>query len=121
MKQPRVVLFYLIGLSLLMTALAARAQGPEPLVEPPSCSTRCLPGIACYAVPSNCGPYCGYRVGGGCWRGDRALPTDGTWGWDYCGYLHKYVNLRWCHCRRCQGGAGAYRTVGPNLSSRSSP
>jgi hypothetical protein len=118
--RSRFAFSFLIGLCLLGSALPAWGQCPD-TAPPATCHPRCVPGVACYAVPSNCGPYCGYRVGGSCLCGHRASPTDGTWGWDYCGYLCKFVNLRWCPCRRYQNGPGAYRTVGPNCTSISTP
>jgi hypothetical protein len=62
--------------------------------------------------------YIGYYVGGGAtWlrKGDAPLADEGTWGWDYQGWLPRRVKLNWWHGRRYQGGVGAYRTDGPKL------
>lgn len=72
-----------------------------------------------WAIPSDTGSYVGYQVGGGCPRPLRAeAPYDheGTWGWDYQGWLFpRRVILGWWHGRRYQGGTGAYKTDGPSL------
>jgi len=73
--------------------------------------------VACWAIPSDTGSYVGYLVGGGCpypHRADAPLPEEGTWGWDYQGWLlPRRVILGWWHGRRYQGGTGAYKTDGP--------
>jgi hypothetical protein len=73
---------------------------------------------SCLAVHADTGHYVGYYVGGGCAcyrRGDAPHPDEGTWGWDYRGWLvPRHVILRWWH-GRYQGGTGAYATDGPNL------
>jgi hypothetical protein len=79
--------------------------------------------VACYAVSSDTGHYVGYYVGGGApCLGDHPWPEDGTWGWDYRGFLvPKKVILGWYHGRRYQEGIGSYRTVGSHLPSLSTP
>jgi hypothetical protein len=80
--------------------------------------------VACWAVRSDTGSYTGYYVGGGCvGRRDYPCPDEGTWGWDYSGWLFpRRVALTWSHGRRYQGGSGYYRTVPkPNLASPSTP
>ena len=71
------------------------------------------------ALPSDTGNYVGYQVGGGCSRPRQAEPggpDEGTWGWDYSGWLiHRRVMSGWWHGRRDQGGSGAYQTDGPRL------
>ena len=61
----------------------------------------------------------GYYVGGGAAtyrHSDGPLADEGTWGWDYQGWLIKRrVILNWWHGRRYQGGVGAYKTDGPKL------
>ena len=63
--------------------------------------------------------FIGYYVGGGAIsprRGDGPFITEGTWGWDFQGWLvQRRVNLQWWHGRRAQGGVGAYKTDGPAL------
>jgi hypothetical protein len=75
------------------------------------------------AVPSDTGHYVGYYVGGGApIFGQKRCADEGTWGWDYCGFvLPKRVRLRWWHGLCEQGGIGAYRTTGINLESKSTP
>ena len=73
--------------------------------------------IAPHAIPSDTGRYVGYQVGGGCARPHKAEPggaDEGTWGWDYRGWLPRRVELGWWHGRREQGGGGAYETDGPH-------
>lgn len=49
-------------------------------------------------------------------RGDYPYANEGTWGWDYRGWIiPRRVNLLWWHGRRAQGGPGAYKTDGPFL------
>jgi hypothetical protein len=79
--------------------------------------------VSCLAVPTDTGHYVGYAVGGGvpC-LGGPPCADDGTWGWDYSGWLYpRQVMLRWTHGRRYQGGVGAYRTTGINRESKSTP
>jgi hypothetical protein len=79
--------------------------------------------VSCLAVPADTGHYFGYSVGGGvpC-LGGPPCPEDGTWGWDYSGWLlSRRVMLRWTHGRRYQGGVGAYRTTGVSCESKSTP
>jgi hypothetical protein len=68
------------------------------------------------AFPSDTGRYCGYYVGGGApWHGEGRYAHEGTWGWDYHGFvLPKRVALGWWHYRE-QSGTGAYQTDGPKL------
>jgi hypothetical protein len=114
-----------LGTALGLFAAVAGAGAQECSCEPEQgCHReRYVPGVACYAVPSDTGHYVGYYVGGGapCF-GDPPCPDEGTWGWDYHGcLLPKKVILGWWHGRRYQGGIGAYRTAGPNCSSTSTP
>ncbi len=73
-----------------------------------------------HALPSDTGHNVGYQVGGGCSRPHKAepgWPDEGTWGWDYSGWLfHRRVMSGWWHGRRHQGGSGAYETDGPHLN-----
>ena len=84
---------------------------------------RCAPGLAWWAVPSESPREGGYYVGGGVgqWRGEPPCDHEGTWGWDYKGWLPRRIELWWNHGRREQGGLGAYRTVGSTLKNNSSP
>ncbi len=108
-----------LGVVFALSAATARAQTP--------CSTEHdrpggPPAVASYARPACAEHGIGYFVGGGCHRyGDPRGPGEGTWGWDYRGcLLPRAVVLNWCH-GRCQGGTGAYRTVGTNRTGTSSP
>ena len=74
--------------------------------------------VSKYAVPTNGPNYEGYSVGGGSpgmGKGGRyPEPDEGTWGWDYGGWSHKFrfkVALFWNN--RYQGGTGAYKIDGP--------
>jgi hypothetical protein len=80
--------------------------------------------VAWYAQPSDTGSYIGYYVGGGAaCRGEPRNINEGTWGWDYQGWLFpRRVALDWWHGRRYQGGIGHYRTVfKPSFQSPSTP
>jgi hypothetical protein len=99
-----------IGVSVSLADPPAQAR--------PSC-TEDLPWLARWALPSDTGHYLGYYVGGGCGRPRKAEPRridEGTWGWDYQGWLiPRRVMLEWWHGRRYQGGTGAYKSDGPKL------
>ncbi len=113
-----------LPLALVSVSLVIALPPVGAVAETPPCHAGGPPHVAWYARPSDTKHYIGYYVGGGCHcLGDPPSLTEGTWGWDYRGFLiPKDVVLSWCHGRRCQGGAGAYRTVGPtNLPSRSTP
>lgn len=70
-------------------------------------------------LPSDTGRSIGYHVGGGnTWlrRAEPRNPDEGTWGWDYQGWLlPRRVVPGWWHGRRYQGGTGSYQTDGPRL------
>jgi hypothetical protein len=72
-----------------------------------------------WQLPSDTGHYRGYHVGGGSTHPHLSEPRrddEGTWGWDYRGWLlPRRVMPGWWHGRRMQGGTGAYRTDGPSL------
>jgi hypothetical protein len=75
-------------------------------------------------VLSDTGSYIGYYVGGGAaCPGEPRFVNEGTWGWDYQGWLFpRRVMLDWWHGRRYQGGSGHYRTVlKPSVQSQSTP
>ena len=94
---------------LALAALVDNAPGQETIREQPPR----------FALPSDTGHYLGYHVGGGAVNARKAEPRrddEGTWGWDYQGWLvPRRVSLGWWHGRRYQGGAGAYKTDGPRL------
>ncbi|MBI3821148.1 MAG: hypothetical protein HY289_00540 [Planctomycetes bacterium] len=74
-----------------------------------------------WLLPSDTGRYIGYHVGGGAGQPRKAEPRqddEGTWGWDYQGWLPRRVILGWWHGRRYQGGTGAYATDGPKRFDR---
>jgi hypothetical protein len=96
---------------------------PAEVTHIPKASEGQLGRVSCLAVPTDTGHYDGYMVGGGvpC-LGGPPCTEDGTWGWDYSGWLlRRRVMLRWTHGRRYQGGVGAYRTTGMNCDSKSTP
>jgi hypothetical protein len=86
------------------------------LADPPD---ECRPLLPRWALPSSTGHYLGYYLGGGAGHSAKAEPRrveEGTWGWDYQGWLlPRRVVLGWWHGRRYQGGTGAYSTEGPLL------
>ena len=75
--------------------------------------------ISRWAIPSDNGRYVGYLVGGGCplpRRAEGPTTEEGTWGWDYQGWLlPRRIILGWWHGRRYQGGTGAYQPDGPKV------
>jgi hypothetical protein len=87
------------------------------VADPPA--TAGPPQVAWWAIPSDTGHNLGYYLGGGCGRplkGEPRRPDEGTWGWDYQGWLiPRRVMLDWWHGRRDQGGTGKYENVGPKL------
>jgi hypothetical protein len=110
-----------LGLSFLVFLTGslgpATAHGEEPVAPAAACAgpARPVPGLACWAQPSDTGHYVGYYVGGGClWRGNPLAPDQGTWGWDYalCPFLPR-IQLMWCRCDGARRDISAYRTVGP--------
>jgi hypothetical protein len=72
--------------------------------------------VAPWAKPGRTCAYSGGYVGGGgglFHKGPRMV-NEGTWGWDYQGWLlPRKVWLKWNHGVLYQGGAGAYKTDGP--------
>lgn len=100
--------------ALLVTQTLADAQHDEHVIPVDH-----APGVHRWAIPSNSPRNIGYYVGGGAVsrkHGELPYPEEGTWGWDYRGWLiPRRVNLLWWHGRRDQGGTGAYRTDGPHL------
>ena len=69
----------------------------------------------CLTIPSRTSRYGGYLVGGGVpVLGEGPYPCEGTWGWDYRGFVPKLIALHWSHGRK-QGGLGAYKMDGPRL------
>ena len=118
---------YPLGLVCVTCLVVALWPGPAPADDPPPAAATCpapprpVPGVAWWARPSDNGHYIGYYVGGGClWRGSEPGPDQGTWGWDYCGWLHPHIKLLWCPCDR--GYVPAYRTTGKvKVHSASSP
>ena len=106
---------------LLLAAFACDALAADPPIANPTVTSYSLdggcPSISCHARPSDTPAYGGYYVGGGAaFHGEPRGPCEGTWGWDYSGFLiHRRVALDWFHGWRSQGGTGAYKTDGPRL------
>jgi len=88
--------------------------------DPPAHGPHVLPqDTPRLAMPSQTKGNVGYHVGGGNPFPHSAEPRtadEGTWGWDYRGWLfpRRIIN-GWWHGRRSQGGTGAYKTDGPKL------
>jgi hypothetical protein len=106
-------------LAALQFALVAFSDFTPGILADPPLATPAPPlqPVAWWAVPSNNPHYIGYYAGGGAplRRSEPRGPDDGTWGWDYRGWLiSRRVTLGWWHGRRYQGGTGAYRTDGPH-------
>jgi hypothetical protein len=114
----RVKLFALV-ISLGVASCVSLADPPDTHLAPAPGNIDCSPGIAWWAIRSDTGSYLGYYVGGGAGHPCKAEPRqaeEGTWGWDYQGWLlPRRVMLGWWHGQRYQGGTGAYKTDGPHL------
>ena len=111
-------------IALLLSLSAALVIANLALADPPpTAPVDCSPGLAWWAVPSDTGHYLGYYVGGGAGRPHKAEPRnpdEGTWGWDYRGWLvPRRVMLGWWHGQRDQGGTeGRLQSDGPRLLYR---
>jgi len=67
-----------------------------------------------HAIPATTRYYGGYYVGGGVpFLGEGRYEDEGTFGWDFLGFVPKRVALNWTHGRREQGHGGTYKTDGP--------
>jgi hypothetical protein len=113
------------GLLVLMGLFVGKIEAGDPVRGSPDGPHRAgHPGkVAWWAMPSDNGHYTGYKVGGGAVMcGHEPTVDEGTWGWDYWGCVcPKKIVLGWYHGLKSQGGVGAYRTTGKNLSSESTP
>jgi hypothetical protein len=95
----------------VMLAVSVAIACGVALADPPGEQAR--PRLA---MPSETKGNVGYHVGGGNPSPRTAEPRredEGTWGWDYQGWLlpRRIIN-GWWHGRRYQGGTGAYKTDG---------
>lgn len=103
-----------------LAAIAALSASAHPPVDDDRRAGR-PQEVSRFARPADISRSFGYMVGGGAvnrHKADPPGPADGTWGWDYSGWLiHRRVDLGWWHGRRYQGGSGAYKTDGPKLKS----
>src|SRR5258708_271545 len=106
--RPRLIAF-VIALTLTGSAAAQEVAPAHRILESRS-------RVFWWALPSDTGHNIGYHVGGGASQPHQAEPRrddEGTWGWDYQGWLlPRRVMNGWWHGRRAQGGTGAYRTDG---------
>ena len=104
--------YYLVGL-LLSFYIVGAIFGDPPA---PGHGSAPLPALA---LPSESKGNVGYQVGGGTTAphlGEPRRVEEGTWGWDYQGWLlPRRVIAGWWHGRRNQGGTGAYKTDGPRV------
>jgi hypothetical protein len=105
----------LVALLLAATAL----DGQEPSTSPCDHARAGYPlAVSRWAIPSDTGSYVGYLVGGGnpfCRCAEPPYRDEGTFGWDYRGWLFpRRVILGWWH-GRYQGGTGTYRTDGAHI------
>ena len=115
--RPNLVVM-LIGLSVAgIVGTAECMADPPDQMNPPAHAA--VDSVPLFAIPSDTGRYLGYHVGGGAGHPRKAEPRrddEGTWGWDYQGWLvRRRVVLGWWHGRRYQGGTGAYKTDGPRF------
>jgi hypothetical protein len=100
-------------------SMAANLWGGDPgcCIEDPHQRAGNPQHVSCLAIPSNNASYVGYYVGGGsplprC--ADARCVNEGTWGWDYRGFLiPRRVILGWWHGSHYQGGVEGYKTDGP--------
>ncbi len=104
--------YYFVGLLLSFYVVGAIFG------DPPAPSHGVIP-LATPTLPSERPGNVGYQVGGGTALphfGEPRRAEEGTWGWDYQGWLFpRRVISGWWHGRRDQGGTGAYQTDGPRL------
>ena len=107
---------------LLAGAILVVGVGTAVLADPPDHDApvaRRIFGWPRLSLPSDTGHYIGYYVGGGNGRPHKKEDRhddEGTWGWDYQGWLiPRRVMLGWWHGQNYQGGTGAYKTDGPRL------
>ncbi len=110
--RPRIILSLLV---VALAGLAGSAAGQEPAPE----HGHARPRLFSWVLPSDTGHYLGYYVGGGAshpGKGEQRYEHEGTWGWDYSGWLiRRRVINNWWHGQRYQGGTGAFKTDGPRL------
>ncbi len=103
----------------IASSIVALAAGVS-LADPPARPLIVRPALPRLSLPSDTGHGIGYYVGGGALPrfGEPRGADEGTWGWDYQGWLlpRRVVNS-WWHGRRYQGGTGAYKTDGPHFYS----
>jgi len=103
----------IVGSALFVLAVAFLVRGAA-FADPPGHET--APRLA---LPSETKGNVGYHVGGGNPFPHLAEPRrneEGTWGWDYQGWLlPRRILNGWWHGRRDQGGTGAYKTDGPKF------
>lgn len=100
-----------------VVAVGANADPPRPDSECEHHRAGWPQEVSPLAIRTNTPAYRGGYTGGGCVftrLGKQRTLEEGTWGWDYCGWLFcRRVFLNWWHGLRCQGGTGAYQTDGP--------
>lgn len=85
------------------------AEGAECPVDRHACAgqPQC---VHRFAIPSKTPRYCGGLIGGGAaLGGGDPYVHEGTWGWDYTGFLTKRVFLNWSHHHH-EAGGGKYDT-----------
>jgi hypothetical protein len=116
------VLIVVIGVALADPPPPTPTTPPGPSTPdsaPAAAVTGHAPPTGRWSIPSDTGRYIGGYIGGGAVnlrRAEARTPDEGTWGWDYQGWLvPRRVILGWWHGRRYQGGSGAYKTDGPRL------
>jgi len=114
MRRSILLVFFCLTVA---TPRLALADPPLPTEQPVPNSTHSLQPIAPWAMPASNSHYVGYYVGGGCAcprRAEGRAVDEGTWGWDYQGWLiPRDIIHGWWH-GRYQGGTGAYGTDGPH-------
>lgn len=100
----------LLPAGVLLLGLASVSLGDESVV-----------GTSRFARAPRDDRYAGYYVGGSrpFFGEGRDTATEGTWGWDYSGFLiPKRIALQWNHGARKPGPQGTYATDRHHRSGR---
>ncbi len=119
--NARLIVALVLAWALLVNLRESPAAGPQGNCR--HCRQHDLARAGCpqcvghCAKPSYSRHYRGYYVGGGkTILGQAPKAGEGTWGWDYGGFLFpKRIALGWWHSKHQRYGDGSYRRDGPHL------